>query len=227
MRILVVEDDPQISDVIRRCLVDQHYLVDVANDGPGGLEMAMSSDYDLIILDIMLPGMNGLEVCRRLRGQECAIPLLMLTALSSREDVISGLDRGADDYLPKPFDLGILMARVRSLTRRTSDRKSATVTIGDLTLDTAERRVMRSGEQIILTPKEFALLEYFVMNQGRILSRSGISEHVWDMNFDPRSNVIDSLVRCLRQKIDRPDAESMIRTVRGAGYTLDADSQAA
>lgn len=226
MRILIIEDDPQISNVVHRCLVEFHYLVDVAADGPEGLEMALCSDYDLIILDIMLPGMSGLEVCRRLREQECAIPLLMLTALSSREDVIRGLDRGADDYLPKPFDLEILMARVRSLIRRTSDQKSAVVNIGELTLDTTGRRVQRSGEQVILTSKEFALLEYFAMNQGRVLSRSDISEHVWDMNFDPRSNVIDSLVRCLRQKIDRPGLESVIRTVRGEGYRLDSVSQA-
>ena len=227
MRILIIEDDPQISDTIHRYLVEQLYLVDVANDGREGLEMALCSDYDLIILDIMLPEMDGLEVCRRIREQECAIPLLMLTALSAREDVIGGLDCGADDYLPKPFDIGILMARVRSLTRRTSDQKSAMVNLGDLTLDTARREVRRSGEQISLTPKEFALLEYFVMHQGRILSRSDISEHVWDMNFDPRSNVIDSLVRCLRQKIDQLDGESMIRTVRGAGYMFDSDLQAA
>lgn len=226
MRILVIEDDSNIADVVRRALVEQHYLVDIAADGRKGLELALVNEYDLIILDLMLPGMDGREVCREIRRQECTTPVLMLTALSSREDVIDGLDRGADDYLMKPFDIGILMARIRSLTRRSSDQKSAEIQIADLTIDTARRTVARGGESIILTPKEFALLEYFVMNRGKILSRADISEHVWDMNFDPRSNVIDSLVRFLRLKIDGPDREPLIHTIRGSGYVLDTGRSA-
>lgn len=224
MRILVVEDDALIADLLRQCLIDQHYVVDVAPDGDEGLDLALSNDYDLMILDVMLPKMNGRELCREVRKEGVMVPILMLTGLGSSHDVITSLDIGADDYLTKPFDLGVLQARVRSLTRRRSDHRTASITIADLCLNTADRTVARAGKSINLTPKEYALLEYLALNRGRVLSRDAIGEHVWDMHFDPRSNVIDSLVRTLRQKVDRGFSPPLIDTVRGFGYRLSEDS---
>ncbi|MEP7217632.1 MAG: response regulator transcription factor [Bacteroidota bacterium] len=221
MRILVVEDDHNIADVIRRGLVEQHYSVDVAGDGLMGVEHALCNDYDLVILDVMLPRLNGWGVCKRLRDEHLKTPILMLTAMASPNDVIQGLDQGADDYLTKPFDFGILMARVRSLTRRRSEQKTAEIHVADLSINTAKRTVARNGRPINLTAKEFALLEYFVLHKGKLLTREAIGEHVWDLNFDPRSNVIESLMRCLRQKIDRDQELPLIHTVRGAGYRFD------
>jgi DNA-binding response OmpR family regulator len=225
MRILVVEDDVNIADVIRRGLIDQHYSVDLAYDGDAGCEMAWSNDYDLIILDVMLPKMNGTDVAKALRSEGLSTPILMLTALGSASDIIQGLDQGADDYLTKPFDFGILLARVRSLTRRRSDARTAEVQIADLSIDTTRRSVSRGGTPINLTAKEFALLEYFVLNRGRVLTREAIGEHVWDINFDPRSNVIESLMHCLRHKIDKGFAFPLIHTVRGVGYRFDDNQQ--
>jgi DNA-binding response OmpR family regulator len=224
MRILIVEDDVMIADLLRRGLSEQHYVIDVASDGDDGLDLALSNDYDLVILDVMLPRMNGRELCREVRREGVMTPILMLTGLGSSHDVITSLDMGADDYLTKPFDLGVLQARVRSLMRRRSDHRTANITIADLSLNTADRTVTRAGRPISLTPKEYALLEYLAMNRGRVLSRDAIGEHVWDMNFDPRSNVIDSLVRTLRQKIDRGFPVQLIDTVRGFGYRLSDES---
>jgi DNA-binding response OmpR family regulator len=221
MRILLVEDDVNIAGVIRRGLVDQHYSVDVAGNGTEGYELAYCNDYDLLILDLMLPGMNGKEVCRRLRQDGIHVPILMLTALTSSSDVIEGLDQGADDYLGKPFDFGVLLARVRSLIRRRSEHRTSEITVGDLTLDTARRTVVRAGRSINLTAKEFALLEYLALNKGKVLTREAISEHVWDINFDPRSNVIEQLMRCLRQKVESDHQSTIIQTVRGVGYRLE------
>ena len=218
MRILVIEDDPNIADVIRRGLHEQHYSVDYAADGEEGEELAQINDYDLIILDLMLPRKDGRTVCRDLRNEGIATPILMLTALDAVEEKISGLDAGADDYLTKPFHFGELLARVRSLIRRQSDHKKTEICVGDLTLDTARRSVSRGGKPINLTAKEFALLEYFILNKGKVLTRELISEHVWDMNFDPQSNVIDSFVRFLRLKIDKDFGAPLIHTVRGVGY---------
>jgi DNA-binding response OmpR family regulator len=218
MRILVIEDDPNIADVIRRGLHEQHYSVDYAADGEEGEELAQVNDYDLIILDLMLPRKDGRAVCRDLRNEGLATPILMLTALDAVEEKISGLDAGADDYLTKPFHFGELLARVRSLIRRQSDHKKSEISVADLTLDTARRSVSRSGKPINLTAKEFALLEYFILNKGKVLTREAISEHVWDMNFDPQSNVIDSFVRFLRLKIDKEFEFPLIHTVRGVGY---------
>ena len=222
MRILVVEDDQNIADVLRRGLVEQHYSVEVAGDGQTGAELALVNDYDLLILDIMLPGLDGRAVCRRVREEGLLTPILMLTALGSAGDVITGLDSGADDYLTKPFDYGVLLARVRSLTRRRSELRTTQVRVADLEIDTARRTVRRGETPINLTAKEFALLEYFVLHKGRVLSREAIGEHVWDINFDPRSNVIESLIRFLRQKIDVEGEDSLIQTIRGVGYRLDA-----
>ncbi len=224
MRILIIEDDVAIANVLRRGLVDQHYSVDVAHDGEQGLEMALCNDYDLIILDIMLPKLGGREVCSRIRAHGEGVPVLMLTALASAEDIVTGLDLGADDYLAKPFDFTVLLARVRALTRRNYDQKTTRILAGDLIVDTAHRTAVRNGRILDLTAKEFALLEYFMVNQGKILSREAISEHVWDINFDPKSNVIESLVRFLRQKIDTEGSASLIRTVRGLGYRFEVTS---
>ncbi|MEO6048822.1 MAG: response regulator transcription factor [Candidatus Kapaibacterium sp.] len=218
MRILVIEDDPNIGDVIRRGLEAQHYSVDVATDGEEGEELALINQYDLIILDRMLPKMDGRTVCRNLRDADVAVPVLMLTAMDAIDDKISGLDAGADDYLTKPFHFGELLARVRSMIRRQTGQKKTEISVGDLVLDTVTRSVTRAGRSIALTAKEFALLEYFVMNAGKVLTREAISEHVWDMNFDPQSNVIDSFIRFLRLKIDKDFDHPLIHTLRGVGY---------
>lgn len=218
MRILIVEDDRNIADVIRRELVERHYLVDVAHDGKGGEELALANEYDLILLDLMLPGKDGGDVCRTLRKEGITTPILMATALGEAEDVIQGLDVGADDYLVKPFHMGVLLARIRSLSRRSSEQKTTQLRAADLVLDTARRTVTRAGVRINLTAKEFALLEYFMMQRDKVLTREMISEHVWDINFDPRSNVIDSLVRFLRLRIDKDFSSPLIHTVRGVGY---------
>jgi len=223
MRILIVEDDAKIADGIRRGLVEQHYSVDIAPDGEEGEYLANTNDYDVIVLDIMLPKMNGWEVLRSLREGGLKTPILMLTALDSVEDKIRGLDYGADDYLTKPFNFGEFLARIRSLTRRQSDQKTSTISIADLTIDTASRSVVRSSKKINLSAKEFALLEYFMMNPNKVLTREMISEHVWDMNFDPQSNVIDSFIRFLRQKVDKEFSPELIHTVRGAGYKFSVE----
>jgi two-component system, OmpR family, copper resistance phosphate regulon response regulator CusR len=225
MRILVVEDDKNIAEVIQRGLSEQHYSVDVARDGEEGAYLALTSDYDVIILDIMLPKKNGWQVCKEIREEGSKSPVIMLTALDSVEDKIKGLDWGADDYLTKPFHFGELLARVRSLVRRQSEQKTSEIHIADLVIDTASRSVRRGEQQINLSAKEFALLEYFVMNKEKAVTRQMISEHVWDMNFDPQSNVIDSFVRFLRQKIDKGFSHHLIHTVRGVGYKFSEQAE--
>lgn len=227
MRILVVEDDRQIAELVRLELVDQHYLVDIAHDGDEGLDLALSNDYDLIILDVMLPRMSGRELCKAVRDEGATVPILMLTGLGSSHDIISGLDQGADDYLTKPFDLGVLQARVRSLIRRRFDKHTTEIVIADLRLCTSDRSATRAGRPLSLTPKEFALLEYMALNKGKLLTREAIGEHVWDMHYDPRSNVIDALVHALRQKVDKGFDLQLIRTNRGFGYRLDDDQSGA
>jgi len=217
MRILVIEDDVFTAMVIAHKLRHIH-SVDVAHDGIIGEELALVNDYDVILLDIILPGRDGFEVCRNLRKKRLATPILMLTALSSIEDRVRGLDAGADDYLTKPFSFDELLARIRSLGRRRSDMKMAELQIRDLVIDLARRTVTRNRQPLQLSAKRFALLEYFVMNQGKVLTREMIGEHIWDMNFDPRSNVIDTLVRRLRDDIDKDADFPLIHTVRGQGY---------
>jgi len=218
MRILLIEDDSGIIETVGRELRDRHYVVDIASDGIRGEEMALVNDYDLIILDLMLPGKGGREVCQALRREGCAAPILMMTALGRNQDIVDGLDLGADDYLVKPIHPSVLMARVRSLTRRRSDHKSSRIHVDDLVIDTARQIVMRHDARIHLSAKEFALLEYLARNQERVVTREMISENLWDMNFDPRSNVVDSLVRFLRLRIDRGFGKPLIHTVRGMGY---------
>ncbi len=221
MRVLIVEDDPGIADIVRRGLSAHHYSVDIAGDSVTGEDLAWSTDYDLIILDVMLPGVTGIEVCRSLRREGLTTPILMLTALSTTEDIVAGLDHGADDYLAKPFDLDVLLARVRALTRRRSDQRAAQIEVGDLTIDLSGRTVVRAGRPVHLTSKVFALLEYLAINKGRIVTRDALVEHIWDMNADARSNVLEALVHNLRVHVDRGHDVPLIHTVRGVGYLLD------
>ncbi len=220
MRILIIEDEINLADSLKRAFEEQHYSVDVSNTGENGVFLGNVNDYDLIILDIMLPDIEGWEVCKRLRKDGVKTPVMMLTALDAVDDKIRGLDEGADDYMTKPFDLRELMARVRSLIRRQAEQKTTKIYVADLVMDTSERTVIRAGKDINLSAKEFAMLEYFILNKNKVLTREMISEHVWDMNFDPQSNVIDSFVRFLRQKMDKGFDKQLIQTIRGAGYKL-------
>ncbi len=218
MRILLIEDDPDIAQSLSKRLKGEGYAVDVARDGIHGEEMACTNDNDVILLDVLLPGRDGWSVCGNLRKKGILTPILMLTALDDVADKIRGLDKGADDYLPKPFHFGELLARIRSLTRRTTEIRSSVVEKFGLELNLGTHSARRDGRDISLTSKEFALLELFVRNAGAIVSREMISEHLWDMNFEPRSNVIESFVKFLRQKVDKGFARPLIHTVRGAGY---------
>jgi heavy metal response regulator len=223
MRILVVEDEKKVARFIEQGLEEEHYSVDVAHDGQKGAVMAETQTYDLIILDVMLPIMNGLEITRRLRDSKLTTPILMLTAKTTTEDKVAGLDSGADDYLTKPFAFAELLARVRSLLRRGSLEKSTLLACADLELDTITHKARRGGKQIDLTAKEYALLEYFLRNKDRVLSRTIISEHIWDYNFDTGTNLIDVYVNHLRNKIDSTFEKRLIHTVRGVGYVLRED----
>jgi DNA-binding response OmpR family regulator len=218
MRILLVEDDIKLSASIAKHLRMESFAVDIAGDGKKGEEYALVNDYDVILLDVMLPLQDGWKTCMNLRKTKLLTPILMLTALDDVGDKIRGLDNGADDYLSKPFHIDELLARIRALARRRTENRSTTIEHFGLRLDVATHHAFRNGKEIILTSKEFALLELFMMYPGKIISRETISEHLWDMNFEPRSNIIESFVRFLRQKIDRGFDTSLIQTVRGAGY---------
>ena len=218
MRILVVEDDAKISASLARALRAESYAVDTASDGVSGEEFARVHDYDLIILDIMLPRQDGWQTCTHLRKADVKTPILMLTALDDVADKIKGLDQGADDYLGKPFHAGELLARVRSLIRRRSEVRTSVLEKYGLRLDLNTHKASRVGKDVLLTAKEFALLELFMLNPGKILGRDVISEHLWDMNFDPKSNVVESFIKFLRQKVDKGFDTPLIHTVRGAGY---------
>jgi heavy metal response regulator len=220
MRILVVEDEKKVARFIQQGLEEEHYSVDVAYDGENGAVLAEGQAYDLLILDVMLPAMSGLEVTKRLRDRKITTPILMLTAKTTLEDKVAGLDIGADDYLTKPFAFAELLARVRSLLRRGSLEKSTILACADLELDTVTHRARRSGKTIELTAKEYALLEYFLRNKDRVLSRTIISEHIWEYNFDTGTNLIDVYVNHLRNKIDSGFEKRLIHTVRGVGYVL-------
>lgn len=223
MRILVVEDEKKVARFIQQGLEEDHYAVDVAYDGENGAVMAETQNYDAIILDVMLPIMSGLEVTRRLRANKVTTPILMLTAKTATEDKVAGLDSGADDYITKPFAVAELLARVRSLLRRGAMEKSTTLTCADLELDTVTHKAFRRGRVIDLTAKEYALLEYLLRNKDRVLSRTIISEHIWDYNFDTGTNLIDVYVNHLRNKIDSGSEKRLIHTVRGVGYVLRED----
>ena len=221
MRILVVEDDTDLGKFICKGLREERYPVDVAGDGEEGLLLAGENPYQLIILDVMLPKLDGLTVCRRLRASGNVTPILLLTARDSIQDRVSGLDTGADDYLTKPFAFVELLARVRALMRRGSPQHTARLKAADLELDLASRRAWRAGTEVTLTNKEYALLEFFLRNKNRVLTRTAIIQHVWDLNYDPMTNIVDAHVRALRAKIDRDFAPPLITTVRGAGYMLE------
>ena len=223
MRILLIEDDKKISAALTKGLKSEGYAVDTAGDGINGEELAEINNYDLIILDIMLPKQDGLQTCSNLRKNKILTPILMLTALDDVSDKIKGLDQGADDYLAKPFHLGELLARMRALIRRKSEVRSAIIENFGVKLDLNKHKAYREGKEIQLSTKEFALLELFMMKPNKIITREMISEHLWDMNFDPRSNVIESFIKFLRQKIDKDFEKQLIQTVRGAGYIFTDD----
>jgi two-component system, OmpR family, response regulator len=220
MRLLVVEDEPAMADLLRRGLQREGYAVDVAANGEDALWSATEIAYDAIVLDIMIPAPDGLAVCRELRKRERWTPVLLLTARDSVDDRVIGLDAGADDYLLKPFAFPELFARVRSITRREPVARPSVLEVADIVMDPAGRTVHRAGSLVELSPTEYSLLEYFLRNPDRVLTRSNILEHVWDFAYDGTSNVVDVYVRYVREKIDRPFGKVSIETVRGAGYVL-------
>jgi heavy metal response regulator len=223
MRILIVEDEKKVARFIQQGLEEEHYSVDVAHDGEKGLAMAKSEHYDLLVLDVMLPKKSGLELISEFRAAKGPTPALMLTAKTTTEDKVAGLDSGADDYLTKPFAFAELLARVRSLLRRGAKEKSTVLSVADLELDTVTHRAKRGTRSIELTAKEYALLEFFLRNRERVLSRAIISEHIWDYNFDTGTNIIDVYVNHLRNKVDAGTNHKLIHTVRGVGYVLKED----
>jgi heavy metal response regulator len=220
MRILVVEDEKKVAGFIRQGLEEEHYSVDVAYDGEAGLQMAETERYDLLVLDVMLPKRSGLDLMKEFRARGGTVPVLILTAKGAIDDKVAGLDSGADDYLTKPFAFAELLARVRSLLRRSSKDKSTVLSIADLELDTVTHKARRAGRIIELTAKEYALLEYFLRNKERVLSRTIIAEHIWDYNFDTGTNIIDVYVNHLRNKIEGQGETKLIHTVRGVGYVV-------
>lgn len=222
MRILLVEDEPSAARMLAKGLREEAYAVDSAGDGERALELAFVNDYDLVILDVMLPRKGGLEVCRELRASGSAVPVLMLTARDAVEDRVAGLDSGADDYLPKPFDFEELLARVRALLRRRPALYPEVINVADLSLDTRARRARRGGRDVELTAKEYALLEYLARRADEVVGRADIAEHVWDESYDPFSKVIEVFIQRLRRKVDEGHDLKLIRTRRGEGYTLTA-----
>ncbi len=226
MRLLVVEDDVKMAALLNRGLGEEGAAVDVARTGEDGVWMAAATEYDAIVLDVMLPGIDGFEACRRMRDQGVWAPVLLLTARDAVEDRVAGLDGGADDYLTKPFSFAELSARLRALIRRGRPERPPVLSVGDLSLDPARREVKRGDAEIALSAKEFALFEAFMRRPGEVLSRLDLLEHAWDFAYENRSNVIDVYVRYLRDKVDRPFGVKSIETVRGAGYRLREDGGA-
>ena len=220
MRVLVVEDEPRMSMLLQRGFREEGYAVDAAGDGTDGLWLAMEQDYDAIVLDIMLPEVDGIEVCRRLRAESRWAPVLLLTARDGVDDRVRGLDVGADDYLTKPFSFAELAARVRALVRRQTGARPPLLEVGDLRMDPARHRAWRGDVELKLSPKEMALLELLMRHAGDVVSRTQILDHVWDFAYDGISNVVDQYIGYLRKKIDRPFARDDIDTVRGVGYRL-------
>jgi DNA-binding response OmpR family regulator len=223
MRLLVVEDEPAAAAVLAKGLREHAYAVDIAVDGAAAMDLVADTDYDLVILDVLLPRINGLELCRRLRDFGATIPILMLTARGGLDQRVEGLDAGADDYLAKPYHFPELLARVRALLRRGPTLVPAQVSVADLIVDLRRQTATRAGKPIQLTAKEFALLEHLVRRPGHVLSRADIAEHVWDDSFDPDSNLIEVYIQRLRRKIDDGHALKLIQTRRGSGYTLAAE----
>ena len=224
MRILVVEDEPAAAQILAKGLREHAFAVDVAADGPSALEQVAATDYDLVVLDVLLPRINGLELCRRIRGDGATVPILMLTARGGLDQRVEGLDAGADDYLSKPYHFPELLARVRALLRRGPALASAELRLADLVVDTRARSAQRAGRPLQLTTKEFALLEYLMRRQGHVVGRGDIAEHVWDDSFDPDSNLIEVYIQRLRRKLDDGREIKLIHTRRGTGYTLAIDA---
>ncbi len=225
MNALVAEDDASVARFLKQTLDEAGFAALSVGDGPRALALAQTRAYDLILLDVMLPGLDGFEVCRRLRAARVTTPILLVTARDTLEDKIAGLDSGADDYIVKPFQIGELLARVRALLRR-SGASPTPLRVADLTLDPAARKVSRGGKTVSLSATEYALLEYLMRNAGRVLTRAMILEHVWEYDFDGNDNVLDVYVSYLRGKIDRGQASPLIQTVRGVGYRLEAETEA-
>ena len=215
MRVLLIEDDVTIARLLKEGLEDESYAVDVVNDGSEGYRTAAADDYDVIILDIMLPGMNGYEVCRALRNDGNKTPILMLTARDAERDIVEGLDAGADDYLSKPFSFDVLLARIRALLRRPNEKLEEIIQVGDLKLDPSSKKVTRASQEITLTAKEYGVLEYLMRNKGKVLSKEQIISHVWDFDADVLPNNVELFIMFLRRKIDKPFKSKLIHTVSG------------
>ena len=220
MRVLIVEDEQRIAAFLERGLKEEGWAVDVVHNGDDALDWAAAAEYDVMVLDVLLPGRDGFTVCRELRARGAQTPVLMLTTRDAVDDRVTGLDSGADDYLVKPFAFKELLARLRALTRRQGDSRSTELRVGDLTLDTLTRTARRGEKRIELTAKEYSLLEYLLRHPGRLLSRTQIAEHVWNFDFYSESNVVDVYIRYLRRKIDEGFEHKLIKTVRGAGYKI-------
>ncbi len=223
MRILVIEDEIKVANFIKKGLEEERYAVDIALDGEYGLYLSEVYDYDLIVLDLMIPKIDGLEVLRRIRSNKNKVPILVVTAKDTAEDIVRGLDSGCDDYLTKPFEFKVFLARVRALLRRERPDLEPVLKVADLTLSPITHKVKRGDKEIELTAKEYALLEYFMRNPNKVLTRTMISEHVWDYHFDSMTNVIDVYVNYLRKKIDKGFEPKLIHTIRGVGYILSPD----
>ena len=224
MRVLLIEDDVTIARLLKEGLEDESYAVDVANDGSEGYRTAAADDYDVIILDIMLPEMNGYEVCQALRNDGNKTPILMLTARDAERDIVEGLDTGADDYLAKPFSFDVLLARIRALLRRPNEKLEEILQVGDLKLDPSSKKVTRASQEISLTAKEYGVLEYLMRNKGKVLSKEQIISHVWDFDADVLPNNVELFIMFLRRKIDKPFKSKLIHTVSGFGYKLEEKS---
>lgn len=220
MRILIIEDELRLANIIKKGLIEEGFAVDVVYDGQEGQYLAESESYDLIILDIMLPKVDGITICKELRGKNIKIPIIMLTAKSTVEDKISGLDAGSDDYVTKPFSFLELRSRIHALIRRSKQEPSPTLAIADLVLDPIKHKVTRAGREIVLTPKEFSVLEILLRHKDEVVTRTMIIEHVWDYNFDSMSNVVDVFIAALRRKIDKRAEVKLIHTLHGVGYKI-------
>lgn len=220
MRILLVEDEKGVANFIKKGLEEEHYTIDHSVDAEGGLDLVSVNQYDLIILDIMLPGMSGIELCREIRKKGIPSPVMMLTARDTIDDKVTGLDSGADDYMTKPFSFDEFLARIRALLRRKQDKLTELV-YGELKIDTVAHRAHVTGKEILLRPKEYAILIYLLRNRGRVLSRTQILENVWGYDFNPNTNIVDVHIKALRERLDEANMQNLIRSVRGVGYMID------
>jgi two-component system copper resistance phosphate regulon response regulator CusR len=225
MRLLLIEDEEKVAHFVQRGLAAERFAIDVARDGVAGLELAQSYDYDLVILDLLLPALDGTEVLRKIRRSDSRVPILILTARDAVQDKVTHFEAGADDYLTKPFAFAELLVRIKALLRRGATRQETILRVGDVELDRLSQQVRRGGKRIELTSKEYSLLEYLMANAGRVLSRTMIIEHVWDQSFDGATNIVDVYVRHLRDKVDEGRNENLIRTVRGVGYVISDEKQ--